>query len=195
MAKAKKTEQAAVTLEQIAAGGADGVIVNAEAIAQFVADGLVEVNPAGADEAGNIQARVTQKYLDAQPKNMQTEGLQETQQTTKEKPMFQIEDNVEMPARTRAVGAGRQSQYPFDQLEVGQSFFVPHPNRTDKDGKPITALTSMASNVSGANARYSEVIEGETRKNRKGNIVPATRQLRKFEVRAVEGGARVWRTQ
>lgn len=88
-------------------------------------------------------------------------------------------------ARGRKPG---QCKYPFDALEVetNNSFFI-----ADQESKP--AIKTVSPSVAEANRRYSEPVEGETRVNRKGNVVPATRQLRKFIVRKVEGGARVFR--
>jgi hypothetical protein len=72
-------------------------------------------------------------------------------------------------------------------MEIGQSFFVP--NTADKPN----AAKSMATTISGANARYSEVIPGEFKTNRKGATVPKTKPVKKFESRPVDGGCRVWR--
>lgn len=108
---------------------------------------------------------------------------------------------VAIPEPKRAVG-GRQGKFPFDQMEVGHSFFVP-----DVPGSDKPMAKSLASTISTANQRYAEVIEGEFRENRSGEKVPATRLTRKFEVRhmddgaawgeqyAGQSGAGVWRTQ
>jgi hypothetical protein len=90
--------------------------------------------------------------------------------TPAEKPEFKIESGIELPARKRGnVGA---AVYPFDKLtEVGQSFFIPS---TEKRPNPAKA---MASTVSSASRRY----KGQTPE-------------RKFTIREVEGGARIWRT-
>ena len=99
---------------------------------------------------------------------------------------FAIEDGFAVPT---ASGRGRGGNtYPFDALNVGQSFFVP--NSEDKPN----AAKSLASTVSSATARYAEVVEGQFKTNKKGEQVPVTRDTRKFIVRSVEGGARVWRT-
>lgn len=107
---------------------------------------------------------------------------------------FEIEANVPMPTKTRGT---RKSAFPFDQLEIGQSFFVPNSNFKSGD-----AAKSLASTVNNANKQHSKET-GEMRTNRKGNQVPATKQLRQFIVRAdtkqteagpVEG-ARVFRVE
>jgi hypothetical protein len=160
----------------------------------LVKDGLVEVNPAVTDPNGKgIGTRATQAGIElvqeyeASATNEPTdtpEGWDAPTDAPTPIPAktgkFVIEDAVPMP-KIKRVGGGN-SLYPFDALEVGQSFFV------GKEAK------SLASTVANANLRYAEVIPGETRINRKGVEVPKTTQTRKFEVRAVDGGARIWRT-
>lgn len=130
---------------------------------------------------------------------------------------FEIDDAVAMPVNaTRRL---RDGGYPFDKLEVGQSF---HVAKSAKNPDPVTRLQSS---VSGARARYS-VETGETEtvttkeyqrnENGKGyakdadgkRIVSATKEVtrpvtkvtRVFTVKAVDAsdprgeGARVWRT-
>ena len=104
----------------------------------------------------------------------------EQKKTAGGKPMFQIQSNVEVPKATKRT---RTSAYPFDQLEIGQSFFVPATAE-----RPDPAKT-MGSTVSAANERHSEVVEGQFKVNRKGNEVPVTRPLRQFIVRGIEDGA------
>lgn len=109
---------------------------------------------------------------------------------------FAIEDDVKIPAIKRKGPAN--SVYPFDALEVGQSFFVPATEDMPNPGK------SLASTVSSASKRYAT--ENGTRiinrRNRETNEmhqveVPAYEYERKFIVRTVEEngvkGARVWR--
>lgn len=146
---------------------------------KLAAEGLVEINATIADTSkkGRVATRATQKGIDS----LATAGTQTggTEPPAGGKPEFVIEDNVAIPAVS---GRGRiGSVYPFDKLAVGQSFFVPK------------AAKNLASTVSSANARYAEVIPGETRKDRKGNDVPKTKFTRHFIVRSVEGGSRIWR--
>jgi hypothetical protein len=89
---------------------------------------------------------------------------------------FEIEANIPLPTKTRGT---RKSAFPFDALEIGQSFFVPNDNFKSGD-----AAKSLASTVNNANKQHSEVIEGETKLNRKKREVPVTKQLRQFIVRA-----------
>jgi len=76
--------------------------------------------------------------------------------------MFAIEKGVEIPKAK----AFRQAKYPYQSMEVGDSFFVP----SDEKGTPIARMRSSS-------AAYSK---------RTGNV--------KFVVRIVDGGVRVWRT-
>lgn len=103
---------------------------------------------------------------------------------------FLIESNVALPTTTARASS---AVYPFDQLEVGQSFFVPA-----TEAKPEPHV-SLASTVASANKRHAVEIEGETRVDRKGNTVAATRQVRKFivrkDVKDEVVGARVWRVE
>lgn len=65
---------------------------------------------------------------------------------------YAIMTNVELPASKRGtgIGVGAPKQYPFDQLEVGHSFFVP------KSEKHTDPLKTMGSTVSAANMRFAE---------------------------------------
>ena len=187
MAKSKKSTAAAsvaavIGLAEIVAAGANGLYTTPEVHGPLVEQGFVELNPAGPNEAGETLTRATQKGIDS----MNTATNTGTAAPASAPSAFAIEDGIAMPT---ASGRGRGGNtYPFDALNVGQSFFVP--NSEDKPN----AAKSLASTVSSATARYTEVVEGQFKANRKGEQVPVTRETRKFVVRSVEGGARVWRT-
>jgi len=162
------------------------VFAKASDVEVFASTGMIETNSAITNDSGEIAVRLPQASGETS----------ETKQASG-KVGYAIVSDVEMPKSTRGAGAGRQASYPFDSMDKGQSFFVPA-----TAAKPHPAK-SLASTVTSANARYSEVIEG-TRKNRKGVEVPNTRQTREFAVRAIEDGekwgypgtkgAAVWRT-
>lgn len=179
---AKKNAPAIDLAAIIAATNAGSfVYTSPEAHASALADGLVEVNPSMHNEAGELATRATAKGIESMNAPQTASAPQATA-----KPNFAIDDGIPLAPVT---GRGRGGEtYPFDQLQAGQSFFVPNSAE-----KPNVAK-SLASTVSSATRRYAEVIEGQTRKDRKGNEVPALKETRKFVVRAVEGGARVWRT-
>ena len=195
----------AVTLAEVVEKTKNGQIVYTAPSfhTALIESGDVEVNPEMTDTNGLIATRATQKAL-----AMTTEAANETTQAaegaqaaaTPVAPKFEIESGIAIPDRkprsSTGLNAGRKPIYPFDALEINQSFFVP-----DKSAdKP--AAKSMASTVAGANARFSEVVQGQTRKNRKGADVPATKQLRKFKIfegertmpdGSVQKGARIFR--
>jgi hypothetical protein len=132
---------------------------------------------------------------------------------------FEIEDNVAMP--TDATRRGRSGGYPFDKLNVGQSF---HVAKTTENPNPAERL---ASSVSGARAKFAipdgdktetvtvkeyQRAEGEGKgfaKDADGKRIvvssreetrPAMKVTRDFTVKSVGAddpkgeGARVWRT-
>lgn len=194
---------AVIGLAEIVAAGANGIYVPESVFAPLVEAGLVEINSAMTDEHGNIATRATQKGIDSvQPNGDNTSeaseasansetAATETGKTEKVKTMFKIEDSIPVPTIS---GRGRGGNvYPFDELAVGQSFFVP--NSEDKPN----AAKSLASTVSSATARYAVPSEdGATKTNKAGEVVPVMVETRKFVVRSVEEdgvkGARVWRT-
>lgn len=167
--------------------------INREAADKLVENGLVEVN-ADLIEGDTIAARATDAGL-AHPSvateatDLQTTGT-ETENAANAAVAAQVVSGVisgiEMPSVKRSGGGGRRPQpekYEFSKMEEGHSFFV-----ADKeDGTPATK--TLASTVSGANERYSEVVEGQTRLNRNKKEVPVRRSLRRFVVRAVPDGA------
>lgn len=85
--------------------------------------------------------------------------------------MFTIEKGIPCPALQPR---GVTSKYPFDKMEVGDSFFVPV---SPKEGEAVEhALSRLRSNIEG-NKRRVVKMTGHT-----------------ITVRIVEGGVRVWRT-
>lgn len=182
---AKKTAAPVIGIAEIVAAGANGLYTAPAIHGPLVEAGLVEINPGMTNEAGEIATRATQKGIDSMNQNTETAAPAATSAPVASS--FTIEDNVPMPT---ASGRGRGGNtYPFDALNVGQSFFVPN-----SEEKP-NAAKSLASTVSSATARYAvESADGATKVNKKGETVPVMVETRKFVVRAVEGGARVWRT-
>ena len=199
---AKKTAEIAtvIGLAEIVEAGANGIYTAPAVHMPLVEAGLVEINPAMVNEAGEIATRATQKGIESLDSgaivvgNATTEANSETAETGKTekvKTMFKIENDVPVPVIS---GRGRGCNvYPFNQLEVGQSFFV-----ANSESKP-NAAKSLASTVSSATARYAVPSEdGATKTNKKGEVVPVLVKTRKFVVRRAEEdgvkGARVWRT-
>ena len=199
---AKKTAEIAtvIGLAEIVAAGANGMFVPESVYAPLVEAGLVEINSGMTDENGYVATRATQKGIESldsaatvadNATSEATSATAATGETQKVKTMFMIEDSIPVPTIS---GRGRGGNvYPFDQLEVGQSFFV-----ANSEDKP-NAAKSLASTVSSATARYAVASEdGATKTDKKGETVPVMVETRKFVVRSVEEngvkGARVWRT-
>lgn len=190
--KTAATAVAVIGLAEIVAAGANGMFVPESVYAPLVEAGLVEINPAMTNEAGEIATRATQagiKSLD-NAATVADNATSETQTaeigtTQKAKTMFKIEDAIPVPMIS---GRGRTgATYPFEQLEVGQSFFV--------EGEKTIA----PSTISAATARYAVPAEdGSTKTNKKGESVPVMVKTRIFLGRKVEEngvkGVRVWRT-
>ena len=151
----------------------------------FINEGLVEVNEAITDENGAVAVRLS-TVAETQAEGVAAvAAVAETKAKPVVKSSFALEDDVPMPKFKRATGG---ALYPFEEMQIGQSFFVPN-----TDDKP-DAAKSLGSTVSSATARYSiEDPSGATTTNLKGETVPVMIEQRKFVVRKVEGGARVWR--
>jgi len=89
--------------------------------------------------------------------------------------MYKIEDKQVVKKRANS---GNQ-KYPFDQLEIGQSFFVPATKERPEPWK------SLAGAITVANKKASELMFDESgnpimRINKRGTEVQATRPLKKF---------------
>jgi len=129
--------------------------------------GSIQVDVATRDEHHNVCARATEKGIEiAFGGSTPSEEHAVTPAPTSTR--FKIEDGYQIPPPRRGIQA--EPRYPFALLNRGQSFMVP---ATPERPNPVKAL---ASTVSSANKRMQ-------------------RHGKKFIIRAVEGGARVWRIE
>jgi hypothetical protein len=156
-----------------------------KAVEGLLKDNLVEQN-ADIRDGDKIATRATEAGIAAYNTQKDAENASSDGASA-----FEIDDGVPMPT---ARGGGRTStQYPFDRLEVGQSFHIAA--TTDKPNP----AKSIASTVSAATKKFATPT-GETKKSAKGNDIPVLNYTRKFSVKAVDAndpkgaGARVWRT-
>lgn len=156
-------------------------VSDAEAAPMLTA-GLVEVNGDIANEQGKA-TRATAKGIEHMQTNQGAATAAATPAATAEKPKFAIVSNVPVPESVRK-GVTRTEQYPFSQLEAGQSFFIaattekPNPER------------SYASTVASARNRYATNHPTETRINKRTKAtVPAKVFGRDFAIRAMADGA------
>lgn len=161
-------------------------------------DGLVEVNKEIFNEFGQFATRITEKGIsaltgaapDPETPQIASKSFDDFEQQNTKSSRFVIEENIPLPTAKRTGRSGHS--YPFDEMQPGQSFFVPE---SDKMPNP---MKSLAPTVVGATARYAVPDpSGEMKRNRKGNMVPVMIESRKFVIRAVEEkgkrGARIWR--
>lgn len=168
-------------------------------VAYLIENGLVEQNEGIVNEAGEFATRATEAGIAALNATIQTAPaetkVEEPKPERKVKMSFEIETGIEIPKTTR--GGARTSTYPFDSLEVGQSFFI---GASEKHPEPEK---SLASTISGATKRYDVLVPGETKevrnpKTQEVKTVPKTAHTRVFILRAGEKdgvkGARVFRT-
>lgn len=193
---AKKVVEKLSLAAVVNCGGVGYIFSFPDEHAELLAAGFVQVNADLKDENGAIATAATQAGIDfvkAQEigSSTKTEGV-EAVTAPVQNTGFVIEDNIAIPEGGRR-GGGKPSAYPFDQLQVGQSFFVP---ATTERPDPAKTLNST---VSSANNRFAVVdpsgaMRPVTRGPNKGTSVPVMQYTRKFVIKAVEGGARIWRT-
>lgn len=204
MAKIAKLKAANITLLAAIASAPEGFLYvsQTEAAPLLGQDpAMIEVNTNMLDPNDNTKAaaRVTEagKALVASKSNGSTP-------TNEAPPMEQfaiITGAVLPPSKRGNRGGGAPTKYPFDKLEVGQTFFV---GKSDEHPNP---LKTLGSTVSSANNRYAEKTtetkQVERTKRGAGNkavknadgsnvkesvTVPVMKFTRKFSIRAVEAG-------
>ena len=188
---------------------------------KLIEHGFVEINPEIKDETGDIATRATQEGIDYASEVLNMGGLplesegesasqvgligeradalakETAEHIVKTKASVVIEKGVPLPSKGRAFVQRRQA-FPFDELEVEDSFFI---KATESKPEPWKSYASTVSNATRSFAVPDS--SGEMVVNRKGQKVPKLVQTRKFVIRAVEEtdaetgevviGARVWR--
>lgn len=116
---------------------------------------------------------------------------------------FTLMSNIPLPEakRGKGGGAGAPSKYPFDTMEIGNSFFVP------VSADMPDPVKTMQSTVSSTNLRFSEetgqtktvtrtkrgegnkAVVGPDGKNVQETVqVPVRKQVRKFAIRSIKAG-------
>lgn len=154
---------------------------------------LIEVNSENLNEAGDAQARLTDAgtaYLAANPVKAAAPAAKAASS-----PYEIITDAVLPPSKRGNGGGGAPTIYPFDKLEIGQTFFVPV---SEKHPDPVKTLGST---VSSANMRFAEKT-GETKKVNRAKRgadkkilvpkvmeeveLPVYKHTRKFSIRGVK---------
>lgn len=185
------------------AGGVGYDFVTEAEGAGLVAAGLIEINPAITD--GDRVAAIT---TEAGAKLAQEHAGDDKAAAEEAKAKFEIDDNVPLAPKRRGGNTNaREAIYPFDALNVNQSFHVPVSTKMPKPAR------SLASAVSAATAKYAvevkdangqTVMEPFERKDKAGTVIetgtrPKMQNTRVFTVRAVDAsdprgpGARIYR--
>ncbi len=161
----------------------------------------IEVNTSMMQD-GKAASRATPAGIEVSNKAMKNNKKSDEGNSGAPATQFAIIGGIELPKTKRGGGGGgAPSKYPFDQLEVGASFFV---NSSVKQPEP---WKSMQSSVAAANYKYSEGTgEFETVERTKrgkgnkaevdaaGNKIKETKQvekrkpIRKFVIRQIEAG-------
>ena len=159
-------------------------------VAELVKHGFAEVNPEVKSEDGKkFGVRASEAGLTAHNNATAAETAVETETVDFEDNGFEILDE---PLPANAPKVQRASKYPFDKLNVGQSFKV-----LDSQVESGNAFSAMSSAVNNANKRFSTVVEGEFETVQRGKYtgkqVEKRTQERKFEQRRVDGGAQIYR--
>jgi hypothetical protein len=185
---AKMSDLLAKAVEHTKSGNVSAYATKAD-LETLLRDGLVEIGPQEKPGSNKFAFRATDAGVRAfEAGNGATAlpgGVPAGAASTKG---FEIETGIPVPDRARR--SGPTGKYPFDALEVGQSFFIPATNEKPEPWK------SMQSTVTAAQRRYST--EDGTRVNRNGDTVPNLKPTRRFRLDKSEKdgkqGARVWRT-
>lgn len=121
---------------------------------------------------------------------------------TAEAPKFDIITNAVLPPSKRGNrGGGAKVIYPFDKLEIGQTFFVPvsvkHPDPVKTLGSTVSAQNMKYSVETGETktvertkrgAGNKAVLDAAGNKVRETVTVPVHKLTRKFSIRPVKSG-------
>lgn len=141
------------------------MVERSEDLQALVADGVVQINENLTD--GNQVAARSVENTEIKPNGSAL-------------PQFTLMQGIPLSPAQR--GGRREELYPFSQMQIGDSFLVPVTTATPKPWE------TFASTVSSATRRFSAKSETETRKNRKGTLVPVLKPTRKFTLRRVTAG-------
>lgn len=170
---------------------------------------LIEVNTSQLDAAGNAAARLTDagKQLLAASQGGEAVTITSADVGTlslgKPSPYALLSNAVLPPSKRGNKGGGAPTVYPFETMEIGQSFFVPV---SEKHPDPVKTLGST---VSSANMRFA-VDTGEKKtvtRNKRGPknklvldtsgnpipeqvTLPVYKHTRKFSIRPVVAGTK-----
>jgi hypothetical protein len=182
MAKLTAASMTLVSAIAVAMASDPGYAFATEKEAKQLVDGkLAEFNPAITD-GDKIAIRLTDEGL------KMTETTPTTTAPAPAASAFAIIDNATMPGGSR--GGRNGAVYPFDDLAVGQSFFVPATDDKPEPAKSIASTATSAAkrfatpvtNEDGSPVMEEYKVKGEVKTREKLDYT------RKFAVKSVESG-------
>lgn len=148
---------------------------------------LAEFNPDIRD-GDKIAIRLTDEGLNMANANGNTDNSNTDTGASAAASSFAIIDNAKLPSAAR--GGRNGPVYPFDDLNVGQSFFVPATSDKPEPAKSIASTATSAAkrfaepvkNPDGSPVMEEYTVRGETKTREKLNYT------RRFAVKSVEKG-------
>lgn len=163
--------------------------------------GLIEVNPAMVDpnDGSKVAARATEDGLKYAAENG-GDDEPAASEPAKAKPSFTIRDDVPLAPRRGGGGGGRESIYPFDALNVGQSFHVAKSADVENPARTMATAVSQAVRKHAVEDGFETDEHGNVKKNKAGEDVIKWKPTKVFTVRQVGAddpdgeGARIYRT-
>ena len=157
-------------------------------VKKFQAEGLLFVDETNKDENGNVFVSMFASQLVATPVATAVVAQATASATGTEE--FTIETGIEIPVqRVREEG---KMQFPFDKMEIGQSFFVKagYKNKTGND------LAKLVNGALSSYLKHFAVDSGKVRETKSGKIQSLKLYTRKYLIRKdASGGVRVWRVE
>jgi hypothetical protein len=173
---------------------------------------MVEVNEATKNEAGHVAVRATAIAMTPVEPVAEVAEVNEPAEPATPSNGFKIVSTVPVPTDIRT--RGKSSTYPFDKLEVSQSFFIPGEDAAKKFASTVSSATARfavpdptgKTREKKSLAKYSgDVIDPESgmilhkagepvldengAKTYNVETVPATINTREFVIRSVDDGA------
>lgn len=148
------------------------LMTTAKSVEKLLADAMVEQNP-DIKDGDKIATRATEKGIAALNEATAAPATGATGASP-----FAIIKGATLPT---ARGGRSSVLYPFDDMETGDSFFIPATTEKPNPAK------SLASTVSAATKKFAENT-GTTKVTPKGNTIPVLKNTRVFSVKAVKGG-------
>ena len=124
-----------------------------EAVKPLVNAGYAEANPdlVNPENEDEVATRATEAGIAL---HQRATALKPAAEAAKAKPTFELTADVAMPTEAEKQRRTRESKYPFDEMEVGQSFHVAQEGDTN-------GVTAMGSVIANARKKYAAEAKNE----------------------------------